>query len=936
MFKILLGSTRAFRRLSLLVKSHCPDLLFLIETRLSVGSVDRVRSGLGFDHGFEAIISDSWSDLFPDVVLHHLPFFGSDHRALKLILTDDSFNSSSRHSRRFLFENVWLENPEFFSLVKDTWDCGLSSQSPRSSFQSFLFKQDLCIIALQTWNKNTNLSLKSRISDLQREIARIQDIPCSDQDNRFRLQCLQSQLDALLYKEEIYWRRRSRTHWLKAGDKNTKFFHRFASKRKKNNTIKFLKDDNQNIVSDHNTMGNLVVSYFSDLFSSPGSDADAVNLILDCLGPPLDDSDSAFLDAPFSTKEVRRALFNLSRDKAPGLDGLNAYFYQKNWSTLGVDFAKAVLSCLNEGIDFSVVNTTLISLIPKKQNAHTLKDFRPISLCSTFYKVISKVLANRLKVVLDKVISPYQSAFVSGCVIFDNIVIAQEIIHAINSRKNGKLGWAALKLDMSKAFDRVDWHYLESVMFHFNFPPRFVSLIMKCITTTSLSFLINGSVCGSLKPSRGLRQGDPLSPYLFILCAKGLSALLRAKQDIGLLKGIAISRTAPSLSHLFFADDSLIFCTANRASCLALQEAFDVYSKASGQVINFSKSSILFSPNTLSDIRTTFFNAFNLEDRPFICKYLGLPQCLSRSKYHSFAFLKDRVNSVLRGWSVKCFSRAGKEVLLKAVIQAIPAYAMACFRLPVKLCKGFRSLVHFNQAMLAKQAWRIFKNPSSLLAQVLHARYFPRSTFLQANPGHNPSFSWRSILWGRELLNSGLLWKIGNGSDIRTIEDHWLPNNSCFSAPLVDEILSVPVLDSQQVQVLPCASNLDQTTLQQLPSEGDFQIFTDAAIDLNRQKYSIGVVVINHSGQVVAGLAKPFSGCVSPMVAEAKAVVHALQWGYSSVDDLTVCIKNLLSLRPSLRLAHVNREFNTIAHRVAKWGIGLDSEFLWNGSLPFS
>ncbi|KAM6597211.1 uncharacterized protein LOC133034424 [Cannabis sativa] len=862
-----------------------------------VGNKFTWRNNFVREHLDWAISSDSWSDLFPDDVLHHLPFFGSDHRALKLILKDDSFNFLSRRSRRFLFEN--------------------------------------------------------------HEIARIQGIPFSNQDNRFRLQCLQSQLDALLYKEEIYWRQRSRTHWLKAGDKNTKFFHRFASKRKKNNTIKFLKDDNQNIVSDHNAMGNLVVSYFSDLFGSHGSDADVVNLILDCLGPPLDDSDSAFLDAPFSTKE-------------------------------------AVLSCLNEGIDFFAVNTTLISLIPKKQHAHTLKDFRPVSLCSTFYKVISKVLANRLKAVLDKIISPYQRAFVSGLVIFDNILIAQEIGHAINSRKSGKLGWAALKLDMAKAFDRVDWHYLESIMFHFNFPPRFVSLIMKCIATTSLSFLINGSVCGSLQPSRGLRQGDPLSPYLFILCAEGISALLRAKQDIGLLKGIAISRTAPSLSHLFFADDSLIFCTANRVYCLALQDAFDVYSKASGQ---------------------------------------------------------DRVISVLRGWSVKCFSRAGKEVLLKAVIQAIPAYAMACFRFPVKLCKGikavmarfwwcsvgnshkihwkswkslckskfigglgFRSLVHFNQAMLGKQAWRIFKNPSSLLAQVLQARHFPRSSFLQANSGHNPSFTWRSILWGRELLNSGLLWKIGNGSDIRTIEDHWLPSNSCFSPHLVDENLSVLVLgefgkddiiwghhssgeftvksayhlafSSQdiassssffsskkfwskiwnskippkvKVQVLPCASNLDQTTLQQLPSEGAFHIFTDAVVDLNRQKYSIGAVVLNHSGQVVAGLAKPFSGCVSPMVAEAKAVVHALQWAYSiflpvdvlktdcksivdrfysctqgcsSIDDLIVCIKNLLSLRPSLRLAHVNREFNTIAHRVAKWGIGIDSKFLWNGSLP--
>ncbi|KAM6571920.1 hypothetical protein CsatA_016000 [Cannabis sativa] len=168
-------------------------------------------------------------------------------------------------------------------------------------------------------------------------------------------------------------------------------------------------------------------------------------------------------------------------------------------------------------------------------------------------------------------------------------------------------------------------------------------------------------------------------------------------------------------------------------------------------------------------------------------------------------------------------------------------------------------------------------------------------------------------------------------------------------------------LDAQQVPVSPSISNLDQVALQHVPLEGAFQIFTDAAIDVQRKKYSIGAVVLNHSHQVVAGLAKPFTGCVSPMVAEAKAVVLALQWassihllvdilrtdcksivdklysctqGCSILDDLIVCIKNLLSPCPNLRVVHVNREYNTLAHSVAKWGLGLDSEFIWNDSLP--
>ncbi|XP_030479177.1 uncharacterized protein LOC115696415 [Cannabis sativa] len=890
-----LGSTRAFRRLSLLVKDQCPDVVFLMETRLPIMAVDRVRVALGFDNGFEvlrkyfgggllllwkatvyflsfddkigssyynysdmenfshfldkyclstlsfegdkytwhkrsvherldwALESESWKNLFPNATLYHLPFYGSDHRPLK-----DSWTNSSRVS------------------------------SCPNAFNEFLFCQEGCISALKSWNKSNMVMFHSRIQDTQKEIARLQASTSYSSESALRIQNLQSQLDALLYKEEVYWKQRSRVNWLRAGDKNTKFFHRFASHRKKNNTIKYLKDDLGNSTNNPEAMFSIVSSFFTTLFSSEGCDAEATSQILDCLGPPLDESDVEYLASPYTAQEVKKAVFSLSGDRAPGLDGLNAFFYQKNWNTLGASFVNATLDCLNKGIDFSDINTTLVVLIPKKQHANSLKDFRPISLCTTMYKVISKVLANRLKLVLDKIISPFQSALVSGRIIFDNILIAQEIVHTINNRKNGKRGWAALKLDMAKAFDRVEWPFLESLMFHFNFPPSFVSLIMKCISTTNLSFILNGAVYGSLKPSRGLRQGDPLSPYLFILCAEGLSSLFRNRQEAHILNGIAISRHAPAISHLFFADDSLLFCTADRNSCLALQDVFNIYSKASGKAINFSKSSILFSPNTDPNIRALFFQTFNLEDRPFGCKYLGLPQCLSRSKYHSFTFLSDKVASVLRSWSSKCFSRAGKEVLLRAVIQAFPAYAMACFRIPVKICKGieaamarfwwgssgearkvhwkswkslcqskfrgglgFRSLVHFNQAMLAKQAWRIFQNPNSLLSLILKARYFPQSSILEAVPGHSPSFSWRSILWGRDLMASGLIWKVGNGSGIKTLGDHWLPNNkfkffTSNNPPLSSHLLSFFISDSGTWDVGKLQSCFDESMVKDI------------------------------------------------------------------------------------------------------------------------
>ena len=145
--------------------------------------------------------------------------------------------------------------------------------------------------------------------------------------------------------------------------------------------------------------------------------------------------------------------------------------------------------------------------------------------------------------------------------------MAFETMHSIAKRKKGKVRSMAIKLDMSKAYDRVEWAYLGSMMQKMGFEEKWISLIMMCLTTASFSVLINGEPRGTITPSRGLRQGDPISPYLFLLCAEGLTALLRKKEAVGLIRGVAVSRLAPSIAHLFFVDDCIIFCRATMEEC---------------------------------------------------------------------------------------------------------------------------------------------------------------------------------------------------------------------------------------------------------------------------------------------------------------------------------------------------------------------------------
>jgi hypothetical protein len=360
--------------------------------------------------------------------------------------------------------------------------------------------------------------------------------------NATKEKSLQEALHEQLLREEILWKQKSRELWLTCTDLNTKFFHASTACRRRYNSISFLKTTDGAVLNSRNDIGTYMVNHFTNLFSttSPVFD-DSLNDLFDVV---INDEENSVLCAIPDEVEIFQAISSLGLHKAPGPDGMTGLFYKTYWPIVKQNVIASVQSFFRGGFMLKEFNHTNIALIPKVDNPTQVNQFRPISLTNFNYKIISKILSMRFKPLLHKIISPTQSAFLKGRSIHDNTVLAHEIFHSMK-HKQGNGGLMALKLDMEKAFDSMEWEFILKILRLLGFNSIWTQWIKQCITTTSFSIMLDGSPFGNFYPTRGLRQGDPLSPFLFILGTEALSRLILREEGLGNLNGIKIARNSP-------------------------------------------------------------------------------------------------------------------------------------------------------------------------------------------------------------------------------------------------------------------------------------------------------------------------------------------------------------------------------------------------------
>ena len=747
------------------------------------------------------LVTADWESQFSNATQSTLPRPVSDH--CPVMLNSDGIKSGPSP---FRFENMWLKFEGFKDLLRDWWQSLHFSGS-----YSFILASKLKALKgiLKTWNKEVfgrvdqnkkeALSIISFWDDVEKE----KELSLEEAEKREKAR---EDYKEWVDLEEVSWRQKSREIWLKEGDRNTGFFQRMANSHRRRNSFSSISINGRRLVKETEVKEGLVDAFQSLLSASNNWCPPFPDLCLNLIGA----DQTAKLEEMFTEEEVLAAVSGLNVDKAPGPDGFPIAFWSFNWDFVKDEVMGFFKDFFQNDQFVKSLNATFLVLVPKGSTVKDLKDLRPISLVGSLYKILSKVLANRIKSVMRLIISQSQNAFVEGRQILDAALIANEAVDSTLRRKEKGI---LCKLDIEKAYDHIRWDFILQTLERMGFGSKWIRWMNWCISTASFSVMFNGSPTGFFRSSRGLRQGDPLSPYLFVIGMEVLSCLLRRAVEGNFISGCRLGdRDGGELviSHLLYADDTIIFCEANSEQLMCLRWTLMWFEAFSGLRINLNKSVII--PLGRVDNVELLATELGCGVGSLPTTYLGLPLGAPHRALGVWDSMEERFRKRLSSWKRQYISKGGRLTLIRSTLSSLPIYFLSLFRMPKIVCSrlekiqrdflwgggnlehkphlvnwktvcqeksrgglGVRGLSLMNQALLCKWSWRFANERDSFWRLVISTKFGEEEGGWNTRNvrGAFGTGLWKDIRKEWLTFSQNTISSLGNGRRLGFWKDPW-------------------------------------------------------------------------------------------------------------------------------------------------------------------
>ncbi|KAJ4747435.1 RNA-directed DNA polymerase (reverse transcriptase)-related family protein [Rhynchospora pubera] len=567
-------------------------------------------------------------------------------------------------------------------------------------------------------------------------------------------------------------------------------------------------------VTDRNNIEQHILEYYRSLLGSEGCKVASFHNNFWEEEWNLDPVASNTLEQPFTLEEVYFVVFDSDPTGTPGPDGISFSFYQTYWDLVKEDILKVVNSFYDGTLQLVKLNKACISLIPKNKNAKLVTQYRPISLVNCSAKILTKMLTNRLELVMDSLIENTQAGFMKGRYILDNAVLAHEIIHDCKtSRQQGVI----IKVDFEKAYDRVSWSYMDEVLTLRGFGNRWRGWIQSIFKSSLTCILFNGTPSIYFPCKRGLRQGDPLSPFLFNIAADTLARMFHRGRQAQIIHGLgpSILNNIP-ITNIHYADDIIFFLQANVYNIEHVKWAMLLFEALTGIKINFSKTELI-GINIDESLCHHLAQVFGCKVGSLPLHYLGIPLHYRKLTNSDWSCVVDKVSSKLQQWKGAFLSIGGRLILVNSVLSAVPLYTLSMYKMPENVKKqiniirrtflwqgghshtkkyalvnwaraclrkefdgmGILELGQMNISLLLKWWWKL-KSPNhqGLWKTMIRTKYENNRTLSKMSP------FWKEIQKLNPLGHSSCRYQLGNGRVVSFWNDIWVGDcslASCFS-----------------------------------------------------------------------------------------------------------------------------------------------------------